>query len=227
MNRIFDHIIRAVPPMRRTCRCSRGYANAASGRPLYRKLTRSNQSSGGERKPAAPRRGATVAERLACSPPTKANRVQSPAGSPDFRKWESCRTMPLVGGFSSEIFRFPRPSIPALHHSHFNHPHRLSRPRYIMCGEFIATRLGVQINTVTPLIYDLIEEKYDLAVSIAENNRNSADVVESSFTGVEPRNSSPAHHVQHLQVVLSELVLCGPEQRRWVQNWNLARIRSQ
>ncbi|KAJ8874259.1 hypothetical protein PR048_025102 [Dryococelus australis] len=34
------------------------------------------------------------------SPPTKANRVQYPAGSPDFRKWESCRTMPLVGGFS-------------------------------------------------------------------------------------------------------------------------------
>ncbi|KAJ8872477.1 hypothetical protein PR048_026083 [Dryococelus australis] len=38
--------------------------------------------------------------RLARPPPTKANRVQSPAGSPDFRKWESCRTMPLVGGFS-------------------------------------------------------------------------------------------------------------------------------
>ncbi|KAJ8879833.1 hypothetical protein PR048_020450 [Dryococelus australis] len=34
------------------------------------------------------------------SPPTKANRVQSPAGSPDFRKWESCRAVPLVGGFS-------------------------------------------------------------------------------------------------------------------------------
>ncbi|KAJ8895355.1 hypothetical protein PR048_000687 [Dryococelus australis] len=31
--------------------------------------------------------GATVAERLARSPPTKANRVQSSAGSPDFRKW--------------------------------------------------------------------------------------------------------------------------------------------
>ncbi|KAJ8891137.1 hypothetical protein PR048_010651 [Dryococelus australis] len=30
-----------------------------------------------------------------------ANRVRSPAGSrPDFRKLESCRTMPLVGGFS-------------------------------------------------------------------------------------------------------------------------------
>ncbi|KAJ8887586.1 hypothetical protein PR048_013803 [Dryococelus australis] len=44
--------------------------------------------------------GATVAERLARSPPTKANRAQSPAGSPDFHKWESCRTMALVGGFS-------------------------------------------------------------------------------------------------------------------------------
>ncbi|KAJ8870120.1 hypothetical protein PR048_029132 [Dryococelus australis] len=35
------------------------------------------------------------------------SRVQSPAGSPDFRKWESCRTMPLVGGFLSGISRFP------------------------------------------------------------------------------------------------------------------------
>ncbi|KAJ8869724.1 hypothetical protein PR048_028719 [Dryococelus australis] len=44
--------------------------------------------------------GATVAEQLARSPPTKANRVQSPAGSPDLRKWESCWTMSLVDGFS-------------------------------------------------------------------------------------------------------------------------------
>ncbi|KAJ8881359.1 hypothetical protein PR048_017840 [Dryococelus australis] len=43
-------------------------------------------------------RGAAVAERLARSPPTKANRARSPAASPDFRKWESCRMMPLVGG---------------------------------------------------------------------------------------------------------------------------------
>ncbi|KAJ8874050.1 hypothetical protein PR048_024890 [Dryococelus australis] len=35
-----------------------------------------------------------------CSPPTKANRVQYPAGSQDFRKLESCRTMPLVDAFS-------------------------------------------------------------------------------------------------------------------------------
>ncbi|KAJ8871029.1 hypothetical protein PR048_027332 [Dryococelus australis] len=33
-----------------------------------------------------------------CSPPTKANRVRSRAGSlPDFRKWESYRMMPIVG----------------------------------------------------------------------------------------------------------------------------------
>ncbi|KAJ8870031.1 hypothetical protein PR048_029042 [Dryococelus australis] len=54
--------------------------------------------------------GATVAERLARLPPTKANRARSPDGSPDFRKWESCRTMPLVGGFSTGFPVFPAPS---------------------------------------------------------------------------------------------------------------------
>ncbi|KAJ8883726.1 hypothetical protein PR048_015580 [Dryococelus australis] len=53
--------------------------------------------------------GAAVAERLACSLPTKANRVQFPAGSPDFRKWKSCQTMPLVGGFFSGFLPFPPP----------------------------------------------------------------------------------------------------------------------
>ncbi|KAJ8889878.1 hypothetical protein PR048_009383 [Dryococelus australis] len=43
-------------------------------------------------------------------PPTKANRVQSQAGSPDFRKWESCRTIPLVGGFSRGSPVSPSPS---------------------------------------------------------------------------------------------------------------------
>ncbi|KAJ8874346.1 hypothetical protein PR048_025192 [Dryococelus australis] len=62
-------------------------------------------------------RGATVAERLASSPPTKANRVQSPAGSLlNFRKWESSWTMPLVSGFSrrspvSPVLIFRRCSI--------------------------------------------------------------------------------------------------------------------
>ncbi|KAJ8894916.1 hypothetical protein PR048_000223 [Dryococelus australis] len=57
--------------------------------------------------------GAAVAERLACSPPTYANRVQSTAGSlPDFRTWESCRTMPLVGSPVSSVLSFLPCSIP-------------------------------------------------------------------------------------------------------------------
>ncbi|KAJ8893332.1 hypothetical protein PR048_005923 [Dryococelus australis] len=54
--------------------------------------------------------GVTAAERLACPPPTNANRVQSPPGSPDFSKWESCRMMPLVGVFSRESPVSPAPS---------------------------------------------------------------------------------------------------------------------
>ncbi|KAJ8870875.1 hypothetical protein PR048_027176 [Dryococelus australis] len=75
--------------------------------------------------------GATVAERIACSPPTKVNRVHSPAGSlPDFRMWDSCQTLSLAGGgFIFGDLPFPRPFIPAPLHTHLNHPHRLSRSR--------------------------------------------------------------------------------------------------
>ncbi|KAJ8883103.1 hypothetical protein PR048_014942 [Dryococelus australis] len=60
-----------------------------------------------------------AAERLACSPPTKTNLVQSPAGLfPDCRMWESCRTMPLVGEFPRGSPVSPRPFIPALIHTH-------------------------------------------------------------------------------------------------------------
>ncbi|KAJ8892544.1 hypothetical protein PR048_005125 [Dryococelus australis] len=68
--------------------------------------------------------------RSACSPPTKweASRFNPRSGSRDFCKWESCRTMPFVGGFSRGSPVFPAPLIPALHRIHFNRPHRLSRP---------------------------------------------------------------------------------------------------
>ncbi|KAJ8874514.1 hypothetical protein PR048_025374 [Dryococelus australis] len=58
--------------------------------------------------------GSMVAEQLACSPPTKANHVQYLAGSPDIRKWESCRTMPLVSGFyrGSPVSPAPAPYSP-------------------------------------------------------------------------------------------------------------------
>ncbi|KAJ8867223.1 hypothetical protein PR048_031021 [Dryococelus australis] len=72
--------------------------------------------------------GATVAERLVCSPPTKANRVQSTAGSPDLQLGIVPDDVVARWLFSG-IFRFPRPFIPELLLIHFNHPHRLSRPR--------------------------------------------------------------------------------------------------
>ncbi|KAJ8865844.1 hypothetical protein PR048_033366, partial [Dryococelus australis] len=59
-------------------------------------------------------RGAMVAERLAHSPPTKKDLAQSPPVSPDFRKWESCRTMPLVSGFPRGSPAFPAPSFPSI-----------------------------------------------------------------------------------------------------------------
>ncbi|KAJ8881089.1 hypothetical protein PR048_017562 [Dryococelus australis] len=67
--------------------------------------------------------GATVAERLACSPPNKGD-PGSILGrvTPDFGMWEFCRALPLVGGFSqgspvSPILSFRRCSIPQSHSS--------------------------------------------------------------------------------------------------------------
>ncbi|KAJ8866094.1 hypothetical protein PR048_033618 [Dryococelus australis] len=66
---------------------------------------------------------AAVAERLDCSPPTRANRVQSLAGSlPHFHMRESCRTMPLVCGFSRRSHVYPLPLIQALLHTHLASP---------------------------------------------------------------------------------------------------------
>ncbi|KAJ8866974.1 hypothetical protein PR048_032836 [Dryococelus australis] len=59
----------------------------------------------------------TVAERLARSPPTNAHRALSLAGSPDFRKWESCQTMPLIGWFSRGYPVSPVPSFQAAPYS--------------------------------------------------------------------------------------------------------------
>ncbi|KAJ8891555.1 hypothetical protein PR048_004083 [Dryococelus australis] len=64
---------------------------------------------GNTESPVIAKSGATVAERLARPPPTKANQAQSPAGSPDFLKWESCRMLPLVGAFFGNL-TFPPPS---------------------------------------------------------------------------------------------------------------------
>ncbi|KAJ8890983.1 hypothetical protein PR048_010492 [Dryococelus australis] len=56
-------------------------------------------------------------------PSTKANRVQPrPGHTPDFRRWESCRTIPLVGVFSRGSPVYPRPFNPALLHTRLASP---------------------------------------------------------------------------------------------------------
>ncbi|KAJ8869797.1 hypothetical protein PR048_028805 [Dryococelus australis] len=75
-------------------------------------------------------KSATVAEQLACSPPTKAIRVQYPDGS---LRIFACEIVPDDAAGRRVLFgisRFPRPINPALLHTRLNHPHRLSRPRY-------------------------------------------------------------------------------------------------
>ncbi|KAJ8897807.1 hypothetical protein PR048_003157 [Dryococelus australis] len=67
--------------------------------------------------------GAAVAERLNCSPPTKASRVQSPAGSlPEFSRVGIARDDAADRRVFSGISRFPRPCIPALFRSRFFSP---------------------------------------------------------------------------------------------------------
>ncbi|KAJ8898425.1 hypothetical protein PR048_003785 [Dryococelus australis] len=81
--------------------------------PSQSTLTSTVPMTMGEDRKISSRGGRTVSP----LPPIKANRVQSPAGSPDFRMWESCRTMPLVSGSSrgspaSPALSFGRCSIP-------------------------------------------------------------------------------------------------------------------
>ncbi|KAJ8881686.1 hypothetical protein PR048_018172 [Dryococelus australis] len=58
-----------------------------------------------------------IAGWLVYSPPTTVNWARFPARSPpDFRNWESCRTMPLVGGFSQGSPASPNPFILTLLH---------------------------------------------------------------------------------------------------------------
>ncbi|KAJ8898324.1 hypothetical protein PR048_003684 [Dryococelus australis] len=89
--------------------------------------------------------GALVAERLACSLPTKAIRVQSPAGS---LRISAC-------GNRAGRCRFPSPFIPALLHSHLNHPYRLSRPRWNSCLEGLKLLLfqcGILFSAFAPTL---------------------------------------------------------------------------
>ncbi|KAJ8875857.1 hypothetical protein PR048_023760 [Dryococelus australis] len=83
---------------------------------------------------------ATVAEPLAHSALTKANRVKSLARSRDFRKWESCWTMPLVGWFSRGF-----PISPPFHSS--TTPYSLQSPSLAIKTLLLR---AAQISSLTP-----------------------------------------------------------------------------
>ncbi|KAJ8870337.1 hypothetical protein PR048_029358 [Dryococelus australis] len=70
-------------------------------------------------------------------------RKSSPGSLSGFRKWEPCRTMPLVGGFSrgspaSPALAFRRCSILTSFH-----PHRISRPRLLRAAHISQPLLGL------------------------------------------------------------------------------------
>ncbi|KAJ8894561.1 hypothetical protein PR048_007218 [Dryococelus australis] len=70
-------------------------------------------------------KGAAVAERLACSPRTKANLVHSRVFSHVGIVPDDAAGRSVFSGIS----RLPHHFIPALIHTYLDHPHRLSRPR--------------------------------------------------------------------------------------------------
>ncbi|KAJ8896904.1 hypothetical protein PR048_002250 [Dryococelus australis] len=117
-------------------------------------------------------KGAAVAERLDCSHPTKANRVQSPAWSlPDFRKWESCWTMPLVGGISRFSRESPFSSALAFRHCLISPssaletslinavvftPKLLENNRDLTCTAWLSSQADVCSNSLTDAIHAVI-----------------------------------------------------------------------
>ncbi|KAJ8867611.1 hypothetical protein PR048_031414 [Dryococelus australis] len=75
--------------------------------------------------------GAALTERLVCSPPSKANRVQSIPGraNPGSSQKGIVKDDAADWRIFSGISRFRRPFILALLHIYLSHPHRLSKPR--------------------------------------------------------------------------------------------------
>ncbi|KAJ8867304.1 hypothetical protein PR048_031105 [Dryococelus australis] len=95
--------------------------------------------------------GSPVTDRLACSPPTEANRVRSPAGSLRIlvcgNRAGRCRRS---AGFLG-ISRYPRPFIPAMLYTHLNHANRLLRPRWdVWSGTLECGEKGVGVGVITP-----------------------------------------------------------------------------
>ncbi|KAJ8866920.1 hypothetical protein PR048_032782 [Dryococelus australis] len=115
--------------------------------------------------------GATVAERLARSPPTKANRVQNPAGSPDFSR-----------RVFSGISRFPPPLHSGAAPYSLNNPHRISRPLAVKSRPNFFTRsLAPDVNIRLKCMYHF-HPKVTIKVVYASLNSTEKHRAKLEFT---------------------------------------------
>ncbi|KAJ8880006.1 hypothetical protein PR048_020628 [Dryococelus australis] len=133
---------------------------------------------------------------LEYSPPTYANTVRFPAGSlSDFRMWELCRTMPLVGGVFSGISLFPHSRIPALLYSLLCSlpPHRLSRPRVFTVFTHKTSALlkfPVWYPCHSDLYFETLESR-DRRIAASSVSRRWQATLEH-LGPMRPRRASPA-----------------------------------
>ncbi|KAJ8888113.1 hypothetical protein PR048_007600 [Dryococelus australis] len=130
--------------------------------------------------------------RLARSPPVKANRVQSPTDSPDFRKWESCRTMSLVSRFSRGS-----PVSPA----HSSRRCSIFTSITLIGSQHLAVKSRPNLFTLSPLLTSLSSLHVVLSLSISHPLLLSShhDLSPSLFPpALFPCFSSPSRHSSSL-----------------------------
>ncbi|KAJ8881231.1 hypothetical protein PR048_017705 [Dryococelus australis] len=121
---------------------------------------------------------AAVAERLACSPPTKANWIQSPAGSlMGFRMWESCRTMPMrsFSSGSHGLRRCPGRPVPSTPDAPFSRLYVHGAKLYGAPGLDLKTILGIPLTggAVPKSITILVPPSYSHEIQTVDDKTNA------------------------------------------------------
>ncbi|KAJ8870697.1 hypothetical protein PR048_029722 [Dryococelus australis] len=104
---------------------------------------------------------AVVCQQLDYWSHTKASQVQSPVGPLlDFRKWESCRNMPLLGGFSPRSLVSPAFALRCCFILTSSHHHRLSRPRFYELPKTVNCADWLSIGVAVPVMCEFLLSDY-------------------------------------------------------------------
>ncbi|KAJ8878871.1 hypothetical protein PR048_019470 [Dryococelus australis] len=121
-----------------------------------------------------------------------ANRVPYPVGSlPEFRMWESWRTIPLAGGFSSEISRLPSPFTSSLLHTYLDIILNGSQDLIVKSGLNIFTDLFLArfLNIRATAVHGKMST---FEINLAKMSlRLPAYVLTGARTGTRPLNNAP------------------------------------